>query len=138
MNNQRPILKDEPTGRQRTAFLIRCTEAEASRIRREAESHGRTISGYVVAVLGRCIKSEQLAKADLRTIEPVGTRTALLIRCSVLEADQVRMAVRREGMSISSFALHCLRQSWNLDRTPAQPPLSSTQTSIPYSASDHN
>lgn len=36
-------------------------------------------------------------------------RTALLIRCSVEEAEQIRAAARRQYRTLSGYVLHCLR-----------------------------
>ena len=35
-------------------------------------------------------------------------RTALLIRCSVEEAEVIRDAARRSGRTLSGYVLHCL------------------------------
>ena len=113
---------------QRTAFLIRCTETEAGTIRNQAKREQRSISGYVLAVLDRSIATERMPferDFDRGWTRTFGTRTALLIRCSIPEADQIRIAARRRDMSIHSFALHCLRRSWNTERA------SDTRPSIP-------
>ena len=36
------------------------------------------------------------------------TRTALLIRCSVEQAQQIREAARREHRTVSGFVLNCM------------------------------
>ena len=36
-------------------------------------------------------------------------RTALLIRCSVEEAEAIRLAAKRSGRTLSGYVLHCLR-----------------------------
>jgi len=39
---------------------------------------------------------------------PNPNRTALLIRCSVEQAEQIREAARREHRTVSGFVLNCL------------------------------
>lgn len=133
MNNHELMNDEHAASRQRTAFLIRCTEMEGNTIRSQAKHERRTISGYVLAVLDRSIAVDGPLAAgltrfkvferdfDRRATRTFGTRTALLIRCSILEADQIRNAARRREMSISSFAMHCLRQAWNIGQTLSVP-----------------
>jgi hypothetical protein len=37
-------------------------------------------------------------------------RTALLIRCSVEEAEQIRAAARKQHRTLSGYVLHCLHR----------------------------
>jgi hypothetical protein len=123
MNDQQSIQNEcLPVGSQRSAFLLRCTETEASAIRSQAKHEYRSISDYVIAVLDRSIAEGPLSAGmtrfkglerdfDRSAARTFGPRTALLIRCSLVEADQVRITARRKEMTISSFALHCLEQA---------------------------
>lgn len=47
---------------------------------------------------------------------PNSTRTALLIRCSVEEAEQIRAAARAERRTVSGFVLNCVKNKLNIQR----------------------
>ena len=112
------ILNDEhTTGCPRTAILIRCTEAEANMVRSEAAREHLSISRYVLAALERNIRTEEPSVIGINpTRKALGPRKALLIRCSVEDHHRIRLIARRQGMSINSFVLQCLRWSGNTDR----------------------
>jgi hypothetical protein len=116
MNDQQFVLieKSLSVGSQHTAFLIRCMESEAGTIRSHAKHERRSISWCAGPEGWDSSRSKEI---DRRNTRASGTRTALLIRCSILEADQIRIAARRKEMSINLFALDCLRRSWNVDQT---------------------
>lgn len=42
-------------------------------------------------------------------------RTALLIRCSVEEAQQIRAAARREHRTVSGYVLNCLQYTLKIE-----------------------
>jgi uncharacterized protein (DUF1778 family) len=42
-------------------------------------------------------------------------RTALLIRCSVEEAERIRSAAKKEGRTLSGYVLHCLHRRLELE-----------------------
>jgi hypothetical protein len=42
-------------------------------------------------------------------------RTALLIRCSVEEAEAIRASARKSGRTLSGYVLHCLRRRLNIE-----------------------
>jgi uncharacterized protein (DUF1778 family) len=42
-------------------------------------------------------------------------RTALLIRCSLEEAQQIRTAARREHRTVSGYVLNCLQQKLKIE-----------------------
>jgi hypothetical protein len=49
-------------------------------------------------------------------IMPVNAkRTALLIRCSVEEAEAIRSAARNSGRTLSGYVLHCLRNRLRIE-----------------------
>lgn len=109
------IVNDEhKTGCQRTAILIRCTEAEANMVRSQAAREHLSISSYVLAALEWNIRTEQLSVIGInQTRKALGPRKALLIRCSVEDHHRIRLIARRQGMSINSFVIHCLRRLWS-------------------------
>ena len=115
---------------ERTALLIRCSKEEAERVRIEAEKQRRTISGYVLQIMSRAIEIENrlLAKIDpynavnqvfsRKSLIGAGPRTAILVRCSVLEAERTREAARRRDLPINAFVLQALRRSWANELNP--------------------
>jgi len=46
---------------------------------------------------------------------PASKRTALLIRCSVEEAERIRSAAKKDGRTLSGYVLHCLHQRLELE-----------------------
>jgi hypothetical protein len=113
----------------RTALLIRCSKDEAERIRVEADKQRRTISGYVLHIMGRAIEIEErlLAKVNPYSSNQIvsrksligeGPRTAILVRCSVFEAGRIREAARRRDFPINAFVLQALRRSWASELNP--------------------
>ncbi|HEY4907362.1 MAG TPA: hypothetical protein VIH74_07910 [Candidatus Acidoferrum sp.] len=114
----------------RTALLIRCSKEEAERVRIEADKQRRTISGYVLQVTERAIEIEERLLTRINshsTINQVisrksmigeGPRTAILVRCSILEAERIREAARRRDFPINAFVLQALRRSWASELNP--------------------
>jgi hypothetical protein len=114
----------------RTALLIRCSKEEAERIRIEADKQRRTISGYVLQIMGRAIEIEDRLLAKInpysaanqafsrKSLIAPGPRTAILIRSSVLEAQRIREAARRRDFPINAFVLQALRRSWASELNP--------------------
>lgn len=120
MPNQQSTMNQEDASvvrGNRAAFLIRCTEAEANMVRSEAKRRNRTISAYVLNVLDLCIGFEEHHVPKRSRVEANCVRTALLIRCSSLESERIRVAARRSEVSVNSFALSCLRRSWTVNPT---------------------
>jgi hypothetical protein len=119
---------------ERTALLIRCSKEEAERVRIEADKQRRTISGYVLQIMGRAIEIENRLLAKINPYTAVnqvfnrksligaGPRTAILVRCSVLEAERIREAARRRDLPINAFVLGALRRSWAVELKPPSPP----------------
>jgi hypothetical protein len=115
---------------ERTALLIRCSKEEAERVRIEADKQRRTISGYVLQIMSRAIEIENrlLAKIDpytavnqvfsRKSLIGAGPRTAILVRCSVLEAERIREAARRRDLPINAFVLQALKRSWANELNP--------------------
>lgn len=118
----------------RTALLIRCSKEEADKIRAEAERERRTVSGYVLNVLARVLTVEESLYAKLyrfqdvnRTLSRIplrapGPRTTVLVRCTIEEAKQIRMAAKRRQASISGFISHSLRRFWEVAKGRPTPP----------------
>lgn len=118
----------------RTALLIRCSVEEATRIHAEARHERRTVAGYVLHIVLRAVAIEEsiaalisrlqeLNRVRARTsLRPNGQRTAILIRCTVDEANLIRKVANRKQMTISGFTLHCLHRSWNVQVSKAISP----------------
>jgi hypothetical protein len=97
----------------RTALLIRCSTEEAERVRIEAQKERRTLSGYVLnAMAGTLLIEHKLLSklTDYRSMNSVlsrralitpGPRTALLVRCSIAEAERIREAAKRRELPIT-------------------------------------
>jgi hypothetical protein len=116
----------------RTALLIRCSVDEAAAIRDRSQRDRRTVSAYILTRLAIALHLEEMLFARLsrfqefnrvapRTlVRPPGPRTAILLRCSVEEAKQIRVAAERRRITISGFVLHALRRSWKVaEETPS-------------------
>lgn len=90
----------------RTALWIRCEADEADRIRVEAQKEQRIISGYVLSIALRAVAADSLNyyrhSTGLRTVV---SRSTVLVRCTVSEAEQIRRAARRCAMAINAFIL---------------------------------
>jgi hypothetical protein len=118
----------------RTALLVRCYAGEADRIRIEAQRERRTISSYVLNIVVQAVAADdRLFQLDHyratallsrnSTIVP-GQRTAILVRCSGIEAERIREAARRRQMRINVFILRALKNTWShqvpLHRSPIE------------------
>lgn len=115
----------------RTALLIRCSIEEARQIRDGAQLERRSVSGYVLNVLDRALRTEELLFARLhhgpdlnQTLSRMprvvpGPRTVVFVRCTVHEAERIRTAARRRDTTISGFVLHSIRRAWNVAGHPA-------------------
>ena len=110
----------------RTALLIRCQADEADRIREEAQKEHRTISSYVLYVaLKEVVACRLLSELNHYRRSPtssrvMGPRGAILVRCTVTEAEQIRETARTRQMPINAFVLWALRRTW--DSRPIEPP----------------
>lgn len=114
----------------RTALLIRCSSEQAHSIRVSAEKERRTLSGYVLNIVMRAVhlEAQLLTRLTLypsmnkvmsrRIFLSPGPRTAILIRCSLEEANLIRNAARRREISVSGFVLQALQRSWNVELRP--------------------
>jgi hypothetical protein len=128
---------------ERTALLIRCSKEEAERVRIEAEKQRRTISGYTLQIMNRAIDIEDRLFTKISPYSPVnqlysrkalmaaGPRTAILVRCAVVEADRIREAARRRDIPINAFVLQALRRSW---ASELNPPVLNTASQAPRQA----
>jgi uncharacterized protein (DUF1778 family) len=127
----------------RTALLIRCTTDEAQRIRIEAEKQRRTISGYVLNVMVRAVDLEERLFSKMnrysglnqvlsrREVTAPGPRTAILVRCSVEEAERIRDAARRREIAINAFVLQSMLRLWNVQSAPPTDAQTEASPSIP-------
>jgi len=114
----------------RTALLIRCSTDEANRIRMEAEKERRSVCGYVLNIMTRAVDTEDRLFTKLtnyrsmnavlsrRAMIGAGTRTAILVRCSVSEADRIRGAAKRREIPINAFVLQGLKRAWAVQGVP--------------------
>ena len=108
----------------RTALLIRCAANDAERIRSEAGKERRTISSYVLGIASRAVELEDRPYAKMsmysdfnqivsrKASDHPGPRTAILVRCDDVDAQQIREAARRRDVPITSFVLQSLQQVW--------------------------
>ena len=125
---------------ERTALLIRCSKDEAERIRVEAEKQRRTISAYVLHIMSRMIEIEDRLFGKMNPYSPVrqvvsrksligaGPRTAILVRCSVFEAERIREAAHRRDFSINAYVLQALKRAW---ASEVKSPLQQTANQAP-------
>ena len=112
----------------RTALLIHCSEHEVRSIRERAALERRTVSGYVLNIVMRAVVFYEEALDRFKGLQefsrartfptqraPIpGPRTTMLLRCSVPEADRIRLAAKTRSATISSFVLQSLRRSWGV------------------------
>jgi len=108
----------------RTSLLIRLSLEDAVRIRKEASSEHRSLSGYLLNVLERSFFIEQKlahgASARMLSIQARATlgpqfkklHTAVHLRCAVEEAARIREYAARRQLSISDFVVFSLRRLW--------------------------
>ena len=103
----------------RTALLIRCEADEADRIRVEAQKERRTISSYVLRIALRAAADRRLSEFNhYRRSPTAGPRSAVLVRCTVSEAEQIRESARRSEMPINAFILRALKSTWTRSTLP--------------------
>jgi uncharacterized protein (DUF1778 family) len=118
----------------RTALLIRCSTDEAERIRIEAQKEQSTLSSYVLNAMMRTLQTEDILLSKLSDHRSVsrhapsapGPRTALLLRCSIAEAERIREAAKRRELPINAFVLQGLKRVWTV-----QSPLTSQSIDAP-------
>src|ERR1700743_1340721 len=107
----------------RTALLIRCQADEADRIREEAQKEHRTISNYVLYVaLKEVVACRLLSELNHYRRSPtssrvMGPRGAILVRCTVTEAEQIRETARTRQMPINAFVFCALKSTLENGRT---------------------
>lgn len=109
----------------RTALLIRCSKHEAASIRARAKAERRTISHFVLRIVLQAVEIEETIEGmwvsnpafreQSRSFHKnpqrkVGPRTAILVRCSMEEAERIRAAAHRKNTMISDYVLHCVRR----------------------------
>ena len=108
----------------RTSLLIRLSHEDAARIRKEASSEHRSLSGYLLNVLERSFFIEQKlahgASAPMLSRQARGVlgpqckrlRTAVHLRCTVEQAARIREYAARRQLSISDFVVFSLQRLW--------------------------
>jgi hypothetical protein len=124
----------------RSALLIRCSTEEAERVRIEAQKERRTLSGYVLNVMtGTLLIEDKLlsTRTDYRSMISVlsrralitpGPRTALLVRCSIAEAERIREAAKRRELPINAFVLQGLKRVWTVQSPTTSQSIESTSS----------
>jgi hypothetical protein len=97
---------------ERTALLIHCSTEEAKIIRERAALQRRTISGCVLNVLMRALPFDErlfhnasfvpnwTQRLNENPFRSASERTSMLLRCSVLESDLIRLAATRGAESL--------------------------------------
>jgi uncharacterized protein (DUF1778 family) len=108
----------------RTSLLIRLSQEDAARVRKEALSEHRSLSGFLLNVLERSIFIEQklahgvsarmLSMQARATLGPQFKRlhTAVHLRCTDEEATRIREYAAMRQLSISDFVVFSLRRLW--------------------------
>ena len=108
----------------RTSLLIRLSHEDAARIRAEASSEYRSVSGYLLHVLDLSFRieervvreaSESLLSKQARAIvgpQDKKLHTAVHLRCTVEQAAGIREHAARRQLSIGDFVVFSLRRLW--------------------------
>jgi len=108
----------------RTSLLIRLSHNDAARVRKEASSEHRSLSGYLLHVLERSFSIEQKltlgASTPMLSLQARATlgeqvkalHTAVHLRCTVDEAARIRKYAAGRQLSISDFVVFSLRRLW--------------------------
>lgn len=108
----------------RTSLLIRLSREDAARIREEASSEYRSLSGYLLYVLERSIRIEDKVVGRVRESflsqqarammgpQYKKLHTAVHLRCTVEQAARIREYAARRQLSISDFVVFSLRRFW--------------------------
>jgi len=107
---------------RRTQLLIRCSAEDAAEIRHQAAGERRSISAYVLRIIERQLLIDEkfasgltdsfLLQEALRLgSAPIG-EAAIHVRCSVEEAERVRMGAARRRMGLNSFVVFVLKRHW--------------------------
>jgi len=103
-----------------TSLIVRCSREDAARIRKEASSGHRSLSGYLLYVLERTFYIEDRVPplALARQAQLMGAhryqnpRTAIQLCCTVEQAARIRQYAARRELSISAFVVFSLRRVW--------------------------
>lgn len=105
----------------RTALHIRCSTAQAAKIREGARAEHRSISGYLLNLLEASLWIDEKFGKGLtpsshtevvHSSRVKGGRTGILLRCSGDEAARIRRGAARRKMSISRFVLLACAGHW--------------------------
>lgn len=108
----------------RTSLLIRLSHEDAARIRTEAASEYRSLSGYLLYVLERSFRIEEkvvrganefsLSKHARAVVGPQDKKlhTAVHLRCTVEQAASIRKHAATRQLSIGDFVVFSFRRLW--------------------------
>lgn len=90
----------------------------------------------------RTVDLEDRLPTNYRAMNPVlsrrpvyapGPRTAILVRCTVSEAEEIREAARRRELPINAFVLQGLKRVWSVQTNPSIRPTEAA-TEVPAKA----
>ena len=104
----------------RASVIVRCSQEDAVRIRKEASSEHRSLSGYLLNQLERTFDIEdkvpgRVAAFQARVIKiyaDKSIRTAIHLRCTSEQAASIRKYAARRELSLSDFVVFSVRRVW--------------------------
>jgi hypothetical protein len=104
----------------RASVIVRCSQIDAARIRKEASREHRSLSGYLLHVLERSFFIEDKVPEPalvrqgwfLRIQADENIRTAIHLRCTAEQAARIRRYAARRELSLSDFVMFSLRRLW--------------------------
>lgn len=107
----------------RASVIVRCSQMDAERIRKEASSEHRSLSGYLLHVLEFAFRIEDTIPGPVLALRAVqgqvikiyadkGLRTAVHLRCTAEQAARIREYAARRELSLSDFVVFSLRRQW--------------------------
>jgi hypothetical protein len=110
----------------RTSLLINLSAKEAAEIRKRAALDERNVSGYVMFIMRRCMKSSEnlvrfLDKVPVLKLpyserpKLTAPRTTIHVYCSVEEAAKIRQAAKARKIAMSHFILNCFHRYWDIE-----------------------
>lgn len=104
----------------RASVIVRCSQEDAARIRKEASSEHRSLSGYLLHVLELSFHIEDKVPAfalarqsrGIKIYADKSLRTAVHLRCTSEQAARIRKYAASRGLSLSDFVVFSLRRLW--------------------------
>lgn len=104
----------------RASVNVRCSQEDAKRIRKEAASEHRSLSGYLLHVLDFNFSIEDkvpvpaitLQRQSIKIYPDKSLRTAVHLRCTAEQAARIHKYAKRRELSLSDFVVFALRRLW--------------------------